>query len=326
MDTEWAKKLSEWKLAKAECDAILADSEEAQAKLEEQQRAVAAIQQEIEQALAITTPSAKDISELPAYLADRLKELPPREKLLTLSAAIDLLGQAKLEGWEGLYRPPPPVRVGLGSLFNRLQAANLSRFTIGQAPNALGGYYNYYTVLPGDVADVGGCRTEAVASLPELIQKEGQVRRYVWKTVFPKSRFTAPTNSSLWMVWTQWHQRAGIPIPPDPFSSPPIAFERHANTLRARVMSDRPDQKIIWQATAIPDHEYACDITIGASKDPRKGFVQLFIDGREVCPVTAGRTMLDEDLYFKQGLYRHPSITFAQTVGHRETAIIIPTT
>jgi len=202
-----------------------------------------------------------------------------------------------------------PPGVQLGPLWNRIQTANLSRISVGQAPSAAGGIYLFCQVLNGDVAlNVGGCRTELIASLPQYLQTEGQMRRYTWKTLFPSALYKP---DSPWQVFTQWHHDGGT-------GTPPIQLEIHGSTARLRVMGDLPDEWVPWSAPLMLDHEYAFDLTLAASQDPAKGGIALSVDGQVICAMTAHRTMLDTHLTLKQGIYRHPAILSPMTVGHRE--------
>lgn len=313
----WRDKLVAWRQARKDVDSARQTTVDKESTEQALQTAAA-------QALAaeLTSP-ARSSAQLPSYLEDRLREELVLEDRLTVAESLaELLDRAKLEHWGDMFPIPPLIEIPFGALWNRIQTANMSRITVGQAPGALGGLYHYFTAKNGDVSDVGGCRTEFVASRPEHIFTEGMVRRFQWKTVFPGGgRFPLQTLAANWLVFTQWHQKANGPTAEDPTGSPPIEFLVSRRRLRARLTGDRPDELTIWDAPIQLDREYSFDLLVGFSRDPTKGFVSLSVNGIVVCPTTLHRTMVDEECILKQGIYRNPAIIEDQTIGHREMKV-----
>jgi hypothetical protein len=165
------------------------------------------------------------------------------------------------------------------------------------------------TVKHGDVAS-GGARAEVVQTPTNYPYfKEGDVVHYYWRTLFPSTFVT----SSLWHVWTPWHQASDTAR-----CQPDLQFVLHGNTLGLQVYRDRNTSDTIWSAPLQLGHWYRFQLIVKWSTT-NQGLIQLLVDGLNV--VNTHHITLDPNTppftsYMIQGLYRSSDITQVQTIYH----------
>lgn len=163
------------------------------------------------------------------------------------------------------------------------------------------------TVLSGDFHS-NGARAELVG--PSW--KEGDNVWYRWQTRFPGWYGITPK----WQLLTQFHQISDVGI------GVPLHFALHGVRLSMRVMGPTYDAigdyngGILWTTEMQRNQEYDFLLNVSWSKDPTKGWVELFVNGTQVVKRTYRATLADDGVYLKQGLYRDRTIDFPQTVYH----------
>lgn len=238
------------------------------------------------------------------------------------SPAPDLFFPANLNGFEqkeevvsGVVEAGTPWKywgfetgnVGTGWEWGSSQAAGSDSLVTTTAKLAEGDQSLQVTVKHGDVVS-GGARAEVVSTNNPYF-KEGDIVHYYWWTLFPSTFVT----SSLWHVWTQWHQASDTAC-----CQPDLQFVLHGNTLGLQVYRDRSTSDTIWSAPLQLGHWYRFQLIVKWSTT-NQGLVQLWVDGLNV--VNTNHVTLDPNnppftAYMKQGLYRHPDIAQTQTIYH----------
>jgi Polysaccharide lyase len=192
---------------------------------------------------------------------------------------------------------------------SQYQAGTTDRLVRVSSTLAEGDYLLKVTVKGNDLHS-GGERAEVVqTSTTNPHFKESDIVHYYWWTLFPGSFVT----SSLWHVWTQWHQTNDAALPP-----PVLAFVLHGNTIGLWVYKSRDVSDILWSAPLQLGHWYRFQLIVKWSTT-NQGFVQLWVDGKNVVNtfhVTLDPTSTPHSAYMKQGLYRHQNINHDQTIYH----------
>ena len=178
-----------------------------------------------------------------------------------------------------------------------------------------------FSVGPGDAPVRSGERAEVVASTSQTGGSEGSEAWYVWSTYFPRSAFR-PVPDSTWNIFTQWHGSE-----PDG-CSPNVAFQVNTRPspprLRLAVRGGRlasgscnAPHDHSWDFAPLREgrwHDFA--LHVRWSSEPRRGFVELAMDGRMVVSRSSRATLYaGQQVYLKQGFYREPA-GFTSRVYH----------
>lgn len=163
-----------------------------------------------------------------------------------------------------------------------------------------------------------GERAETRASQEQTDGYEGHESWYGWSTYFP-SDFNPPTGS--WNIFTQFHETNADGCPPN------IAFQadtsKSPTRIKVRVRGGstalcKPSSDRIWRpATLMTDTWYRFVVHVRWSSDPAVGFVELWLNGQRVVPLTALATLyVGQGSYLKQGFYRSDS-SLTSVIYHR---------
>jgi polysaccharide lyase-like protein len=171
-----------------------------------------------------------------------------------------------------------------------------------------------FTVRPGDRPVVGGERAEVAASAAATGGLEGSERWYAWSTYFPAD--LNPVPNATWNVFTQWHATG------DDHCSPNVAMQVNTRARPARlrlavrggrlaVGSCAPQATMAWDTVVLESERwYDFALHVRWSAHPRRGLVELAVDGRVVvAPTTVPTLYPGQGVYVKQGFYRGPSTT-----------------
>jgi hypothetical protein len=209
-----------------------------------------------------------------------------------------------------LFWHPNPrhgLHAGWSSLLARRGDLSLVRHPVRD------GLYTYrFVVHPGDFLN-DGQRSELSATQAQTGGYPGVQTWYAWSVYFPANYNPTPDAFN---IFTQWHQTGISTKACRP--GPNIAFRTSDNT--------RPlTLQMVVTGGPIPSgcHTSHIDIRLGTltfdrwidftfhvmwSPNPAIGFVQVFMDGQQVVPITHLATMYPNDgVFVKQGIYRAPS-------------------
>jgi hypothetical protein len=199
--------------------------------------------------------------------------------------------------------------IGTGWEWGSAQYADPSRLVTVTSKLAEGDQSLSVTVKHGDLAS-GGARAEVVqSSTNNPYFKEGDIVHYYWWTLFPSNFVT----SSLWHVWTQWHQESDTAC-----CQPDLQFVLNGNTIGLQAYRDKFNSDTLWSAPLQLGHWYRLQLIVKWSTT-NQGFVQLWVDGQNVVNtshITLDPTSPPNTAYMKQGLYRHKDINHDQTIYH----------
>lgn len=201
--------------------------------------------------------------------------------------------------------------IGTGWEWGRAQyqAGATDRLVRSSSTLAEGDYSLRVTVKANDLHS-GGERAEVVqTSTANPHFKEGDIVHYYWWRLFPSSFAT----SSLWHVWTQWHQTSDTAC-----CVPDLQFVLHSDTIGLWVYKSNSASDILWSAPLRRGHWYRFQLIVKWSTT-NQGYVQLWVDGKNVVNtfhITLDPTSSPYSTYMKQGLYRHKNINHDQTIYH----------
>ena len=191
---------------------------------------------------------------------------------------------------------------------------------------------------------------KALGDRPDKHFRDGDDIWYHWYTFFP----TNYGSDNRFQVWTQWHQqdlnRNGQDyVPKDCINgcSPVVEFTVDGADWGLRVLGHIAENDptlcksvncgVKWTANIQQGHWYEMLLHVKWSKDPRIGFMELYVDRQKADPTDLDRlkhfATLEPDetdpdvphdpkVYMKQGLYRDPSITIPQTVYHDGMTVV----
>jgi hypothetical protein len=213
-----------------------------------------------------------------------------------------------LSQWQGKY-------FSSASLFG-------DRLQVLPAPGA-DGYAARFEVRQGDrPVNSGGDRNE-------LIEQDRTIngampwagpRWYAWSVYIP-----ADYNSDRrWQTITQWHQ-SQLPAP-----SPLKVMLDDTDTsfvLASRPAPDAPDDVDLARVPLVKGEWHRWVVGVDWSNDPRVGWVEAYVDGRQVLPRTYRATQFSladgtpVPNHFKQGLYRDRTIPAPQVLYLRDTRV-----
>jgi len=203
--------------------------------------------------------------------------------------------------------------------WDRLQAAPGDARVVSSLPPHDGRRFAAaFTVRPGDnPIHSTGERAEAVASVEQTGSEPNATAWYGWSTYFPPD-FSAPADS--WNIFTQWHGTLSDGCPPN------LAFEANARSGKwiisltargGRLSGCMPPSKRRWTvATLQLGQWYDFVLHVRWSSNPHRGYVSLWLNGRQVIGQTTLATLyVGERAYLKQGFYRAPS-SLTTTIYH----------
>lgn len=197
---------------------------------------------------------------------------------------------------------------------NQNEAAAADRLTVVEEPVWEGRYALKATVRPGDLVE-NGARAEVVLSTIQDRAYEGEELWYRWATYFPEDWVFNP----YWHVFTQWHQGLDYGM-----GSPPVAFciDKYGY-LYLTHMSGYYDSLqqwgagTMWRTPLVKGRWIEFLFHVKWSRSWTEGFIELWVDGVHVVPLTYTANMDSDGLvYLKQGLYRNRATTITQTVYH----------
>jgi hypothetical protein len=183
-----------------------------------------------------------------------------------------------------------------------------NRITVIRTPRSQGRYAGRFEVRNGDNPIGYGDRAEVQVSSSE---QEGQERWYDWRIRF------APgfPSSRGWQVVTQWHSALN--------GSPPVGLYVHRDQVYLQIWRHDAGGNPI----AAPLIPWSGPLRRGTwqrfrmharwSGDDRRGFVRLFVDGRDVTGLVRTRTLYPgQRNYLKLGYYRQSGIRSPGVVYH----------
>lgn len=155
-----------------------------------------------------------------------------------------------------------------------------------------GGHAARFTVRPGDVPDFGGGeRSEVQSSAPGALVHEGDERWYEWSVRYPQDM---PDVRGRYFVILQWHSSSG---------SPPLAVDlsRGSVDIGGDGVRSAPRRTIgpIRRGEWV---DYVLHVKF--SRKSGTGFVEAWENGRQTVQRTKRATMVDDENYLKQGIYR----------------------
>ena len=143
-------------------------------------------------------------------------------------------------------------------------------------------------------------------------EREGQVRWYSWSTKFARNFPIARRGA--WQVVTQWHANAN--------GSPPLGFFVDRNRLILRAHRHSAPRRLLsvrdlWSGPLRRGKWNHIKMRVRWSGSDRKGWVELWMNGRKVLKRTKVRTLYPGIRnYFKQGYYRCSCLTKTGVVFH----------
>jgi hypothetical protein len=185
-----------------------------------------------------------------------------------------------------------------------IQAVAPDRLHVVSAPSAPGGHALRVEVRQGDdPIDSSGDRAE-IAYPPD--ESEGTQRWYSWDTRFAPSYPYDTTNG--WQIFTQFHSTRSGP------TQPPVQFYASGNTIGLKTSPAGGDglahrSITFWQGPMKRGRWQHFVLHAGWSSTPRKGFLELWVDGKKVLKRTPAQTLIaGSPNYLKQGLYRSDDI------------------
>jgi len=197
------------------------------------------------------------------------------------------------------------------SQYDSTQRAGDDRLRVVRSPRRQGRYAARFEGRAGDTqAATTGIRAELIAERDGGREVgPGDVRWYRWSTLFPRSY----ALSDHWQTFIQWKN--------DGTGSPPLAMTVNGN----EILLSGGEQNAFHEFWKAPIdrgrwHDFVAHIRWAAR--PKRGFVELWHNGRRVVPRTRTATLYRDDdgrpisNYLKVGLYRSSAIRRTQVLYH----------
>ncbi len=200
------------------------------------------------------------------------------------------------------YDAPDPC-----TLWSGCQRQSANRITGAASPAREGSHAGKFEVHSGDLVN-NGARAEVVHCLPGsgcVGESEGTERWYAWSTYWPADFNSAST----WQLFTQWHHVGNN-------GSPPIEFYVNGSTMYLRVTDNAGTGHVVHWTAPLETERWRNFIFGVRFANDNTGWIELWLDGEQVLPRTATRTMIDAGNIFKQGLYRNANIGYTQVILH----------
>ncbi len=214
-----------------------------------------------------------------------------RRPLLVLLTLLALPAFAEVR-WRGDFE------TGDLKQWKRVQMVNADRLQVVSDPVQEGSHALKVTVHQGDnPIGASGNRNELVGPA----EPEGSEAYFRWGTMFAKD---FPSEHT-WQLFAQWHQ------PEDCCGSPPIQFEVSGEELMFTVSTA---QTLVWRAPLVRGEWHDFILHVKFSDDPKKGFVELWYDGKKAVEKTYAATRGNS--YMKLGLYRNSTVRGTGVLYH----------
>lgn len=246
-------------------------------------------------------PAAGVVAECGAEVAGRFRRSPCTARP---DLVVRVRGRRLARAWQGRY-----VAGGPGGW------SELSMRPGGIRPVAqpgAGTSVGLFEVGPGDSPVPSGERAEAVASRERIGGDEGTESWYAWSTWFPRD--FRPVARHTWNLFAQWHGsdpggcRPNVSLLVNTVKAPPvIRLGARGGALDAPGCRPRHDRS--WDTVPLRLGRWSDFLFhVRWSASPRRGFVELLVDGRVVVPRTSAATLYaGQGVYLKQGFYRAPA-------------------
>lgn len=198
-------------------------------------------------------------------------------------------------------------------------------------PRRDGDHAARFRVGPHTRGAAESARAEVFLSTRETGSVEGQEWYYAWSTLFPTAG-----NDGWWDVGGDWNYfsqfhntdgdcGAALALGVDATSGEPglyLELIRH----RRRVCGEDVELRKFDLGPLRFDHWYEFVLRVRWSSDPRRGEVELWLNGERVVAPTRWPTMHDRHgTYWKQGFYRGATAA-TNTVVHDEARRVAPAT
>ncbi len=179
-----------------------------------------------------------------------------------------------------------------------VQQKSGDRATIVTSPVRQGRYAARFEVRPGDTNVAGsGSNGERTEALSCRSFGEGQEQWWAWSTMFAPD-FSA--NDSGWNLFTQWHNSGT--------TGGTVAFFVAGNKIAFQSYGGDPSHATArsWQiANKTNGSWYDFVFHVKWSSNPNVGFVEVWVNGSRVVPLTYTATLYNgQTVYLKQGYYR----------------------
>jgi hypothetical protein len=197
------------------------------------------------------------------------------------------------------------------SQYDSTQRAADDRLTVVRRPKRQGAYAARFEVRAGDTqAATTGVRAELIAERDGgRMASSGDERWYSWSTLFPRDY----ALSDEWQTFVQWKN--------DGTGSPPLAMTVNGDEILLSG-GDQNEFHEFWKAPVDRGRWHDFLAHVRWSPDARRGFVELWHNGRRVVPRTSTPTLYRDDdgnpipNYLKIGLYRSSAIKQTQVIFH----------
>jgi hypothetical protein len=232
---------------------------------------------------------------------------------VTIAAAMALLpGLRATDGAPARGAHRLDFETGDLSQFDSAQRAGDDRLRVVRRPRRQGRYAARFEVRAGDTqAATTGIRAELIAERDGgRMVSAGEERWYRWSTMFSRSY---PLSED-WQTFVQWKN--------DGTGSPPLAMTVNGDEILLSGGNQNAFHEF-WRAP-IERHRWHDFVAhIRWSPNERRGFVELWHNGRHVVPRTRTATLYRDDEdgqpipnYLKIGLYRSSAIRSTQVLYH----------
>ena len=176
-----------------------------------------------------------------------------------------------------------------------------------KSPVRDGHYAGRFAVDQGStpIAGLESNRSE-VALMTE--EAAGQESWWAWSTYFPAG-FT-PNRNTTWNVFTQWPHHPSLYVAPISFyvntTLEPAVIELHAWGGKGSLKP--PHRRYMKLAEFEREKWYDFVFHVRWGDSPSTGFVEVWVNGQHVVPLTPAATLYTGDgVYLKQGFYRNAS-------------------
>ncbi|MGC4119679.1 MAG: polysaccharide lyase [Myxococcales bacterium] len=221
--------------------------------------------------------------------------MPFYSRLVLVAAVLFVSSQAAAEVvWRGDFE------CGDLSQWTRSQSVSPDRLEVQEGGSGKGGRFALKaTVVQGDnPIGASGNRNELTYTSYE---PSGTERFYRWQTRFADDY----PSANAWQLFTQWHH-AG------PSGSPPVEFFVRKEEIILNVVGES-----VWRMPLERGRWIDFVFHVKWSPDASEGFVELYVDGKQVLAPLHRATQFPGELnYLKQGLYRDASIQETGVVFH----------
>jgi hypothetical protein len=184
--------------------------------------------------------------------------------------------------------------------------------SVVSSPVRQGGRAGRFQIGPHTAAAPSAERAEVYAGVAETGGYEGQEWYYAWSTMFPAAGNPLGfwPDFANWNVFTDFHNpgscNSNVQLGINATGALPFLYFEDDNFPTGNC-SDPSSMLYKNLGTLQFDHWYDFVLHVKWSSDPGVGYVELWVDGVKVVPLTNGQTMADvssASVYWKQGFYR----------------------